>query len=114
MNQRAIVTEILVLPEGMELDDYERRHWAIKIQWRGPYNTETGRGGYAIVAPSGEHLSKAGNWRYDPEPFIQRHYRWEKSAGLIFRAKKAANEYRVMGKTWPEMVAFWEEKEKQA
>lgn len=95
-----IVTEVLVLPDGMDLDDYERRTFAITVRWRGP-RTDTKRGGYAIMHLN-EHLSHRGKWRYEPEPFLQRHFRWDDLESALVTARSVVNTISVMGRTWAE------------
>jgi len=100
-----LVTEVMVLPDGMALDDEDRHHFALAVRWRGP-RTDTGRGGYAVVSSSGRHLSRAGKWRYDPEPRLQRHYRWATLEEALDVARAAVNTVTVNGFTW----AQWQER----
>lgn len=98
-----LVTSVLVLPDGMELDDDERDTFALTVSWRGP-RSDTGRGGYAVIHGN-RHLSTAGNWRYSPEPRLQRHYRWETLEEALTIAQLAVNCIKVGGRTWAE----WQE-----
>jgi len=94
-----LVTEVLVLPDVMELDDDELRHFAVRVVWRGPRG-ETGRGGYAVTQGGDRHLSHAGNWRWNPEPRLQRHYRWETLEEALEVARSVVNGITVMSRTW--------------
>ncbi len=95
-----LVTEVLVLPDGMEIDDDERRDFALTVRWRGPRG-DTGRGGYAVMHGN-RHVSRKGNWRYEPEPHLQRHYRWENLDDAIALARSIVNTVKVHGRTWAE------------
>lgn len=99
-----IVTEVMVLPDGMEPGDIDASTFAVKVRWRGA-RTETGRGGYAVTTNSGRHLSHKGKWRWEPEPFIQRHYRWESLESALTTARAVVNDVRVNGRTWHEWRA---------
>lgn len=98
-----LVTEVLVLPAGMELDDDERDSFALTVRWRGP-RSETGRGGYAVMHGN-RHLSTAGNWRYNPEPRLQRHYRWDTLEEALVVARAAVDTVTVARRTWAEWQA---------
>ena len=98
-----IVTEVMVLPEGMDIDDDARSVFAVFVRWRGPRG-DTGRGGYAVMHTN-DHLSKRGDWRDNPEPFLQRHYRWETLEEALAAARKVVNTVRMMGMTFPEWQA---------
>lgn len=98
-----LVTEVLVLPDGMDLDDDERDTFALTVRWRGP-RSETGRGGYAVMHGN-RHLSSAGNWRYNPEPRLQRHYRWDSLDEALAVARGAVSTVKVAGRTWKEWQA---------
>lgn len=101
-----IVTEIMVLPDGMEPDNFEAHSFAVMVRWRGA-RTETGRGGYAIIH-GGRHLSHKGVWRFNPEPFVQRHFRWEWLGSALVTARAVVNDVKVNGRTWAE----WQEARK--
>lgn len=98
-----LVTEVLVLPDGMDLDDDERDTFALTVRWRGP-RSATGRGGYAVMHGN-RHLSSAGNWRYNPEPRLQRHYRWDRLDEALAVARDAVSTVKVAGRTWREWQA---------
>lgn len=95
-----LVTEVMLLPDGMELDDIEVHSFAVFVRWRGA-RTETGRGGYAIMHGA-RHLSHKGKWRYAPEPFLQRHFRWADLDSALTTARTVVNDVVVNGKTWAE------------
>lgn len=95
-----LVTEVLVIPDEMELDDDDRHHFGLTVSWRGP-RTDTGRGGYAVLHGN-RHLSTAGNWRYNPEPRLQRHYRWDTLEEALAVAREALPTVKVSGRTWAE------------
>jgi len=97
-----LVTEVLVAPDGMDLDHPSLRHFALRVCWRGP-RTESGRGGYAVVSGGDRHLSRAGNWRYNPEPHLQRHYRWSTLDDALDAAREALPTVTVMGRTWKDV-----------
>lgn len=103
-----ITTGMLVLPEGMELDDDERNHFALRIEWRGPRG-KTGRGGYG-VSDGFRYLSRAGNWG-NPQAFQQRLYRWETLEEALEMARAHVNSYRMNGKTWAEWRSYWAARE---
>ncbi|SDH39134.1 hypothetical protein [Microbacterium sp. 77mftsu3.1] len=94
-----ITTEVRLFPDGMELDDVNAPHFTVKVAWRGA-RSETGRGGYAVIQGGDRHLSRAGNWRYNPEPRLQRHYRWETLEEALEVARSVVNSIKVMGRTW--------------
>jgi hypothetical protein len=98
-----IVTEVMFLPDGMEPGDVNEHTFAVLVRWRGAPG-ETGRGGYAVTH-SGRHLSKRGNWRYNPEPYLQRHYRWRYLGEAIEQARAVVNTIKVNGSTWAEWQA---------
>ena len=98
-----LVTEVLVLPDGMELDDDDRNHFTLTVRWRGPHG-ETGRGGYAVQRGE-RHLSRGGKWRFHPEPYLQRHYRWETLDEAVAVARATVNDLRIYGRTWAEWKA---------
>jgi hypothetical protein len=98
-----LITEVTFLPDGMALDDYNAHIFAVRVEWRGA-TTDTGRGGYAVVHGS-KHLSRKGDWRWNPEPFIQRHYRWEDIDEARAVARSVVNTIKVNGKTWAEHEA---------
>jgi hypothetical protein len=98
-----LTTEVMLLPDGMPLDDYNVPIFAVRVTWRGAA-TETGRGGYAVIHGS-KHLSRKGDWRWNPEPFIQRHYRWESLDEALAVARSVVNTIKVNGKTWAEHEA---------
>lgn len=102
------VTEILLVPEGRDADDDEDlRYFSLTVRWRGP-RTETGRGGYA-VQHGNRHLSTAGNWRYEPEPRLQRHYRWDTLEEALAAAREALPTVTFNGRTWAEWRALRQE-----
>lgn len=103
-----LVTEVLVLPDGLDVADDEFRHFALTVRWRGARG-ETGRGGYAVMHGN-RHLSRAGNWRYDPEPRLQRHYRWAELDDALAAARAVVNTLTVRGLTW----ADWQERYREA
>lgn len=103
-----LITEVLILPDGMELDADDMRHFAVTVRWRGPRG-ETGRGGYAVMHGN-RHYSRAGNWRYDPEPRLQRHYRWAELEDALTVARSIVNTVTVYKMTW----AQWQERQEQA
>lgn len=106
-----ITTKVIVLPPGMPLDHDERRYYAVTVAWRGPYDPETGRGGYAVVSPLDKHLSRRGSWRWNPEPFIQRHYRWERLEDALTAARGVVSTIKSGGKTWQEFQQTFEQQE---
>lgn len=93
-----LVSEVLVVPDDMSLDDDELRYFALTVRWRGP-RSDTGRGGYAVMQGN-RHLSTAGNWRYEPEPRLQRHYRWDTLEEALAVARAALPTVKVNGRTW--------------
>lgn len=99
-----LITEVLVLPDGMDIADDEMRHFAVTVRWRGPRG-DTGRGGYAVIHGS-RHLSTAGNWRFDPEPRLQRHYRWDTLEEALAVARSVVTTVKVNGRTLAEWQAL--------
>lgn len=99
-----LVTEVLLVPDEIPLDDVNREHFCIRVQWRGPRG-DTGRGGYAVIHGS-RHLSTAGNWRFDPEPRLQRHYRWDTLEEALAVARSVVNTVTVNGRTLAEWQAL--------
>jgi hypothetical protein len=92
------------------MDDWDRvRDYAVHVTWRGPRG-ETGRGGYAVTRFGGqEQMSRKGEWKMLPEPFIQRHYRWETFEEALDAARANVDAVRIVnGMTWPEFVEWCE------
>lgn len=98
-----LTTKIIVLPQGMELDDVNRSSFALQVEWRG-LRTETGRGGYA-VSDGFKHLSRAGKWGF-PEPFQQHQYRWETLEEALEMARAHVDSFKSNGRTWAEWNAI--------
>lgn len=98
-----LVKEVMLLPDGMELDDINAHSFAVIVQWRG-VRTDTGRGGYAVTH-AGRHLSHKGKWRWSPEPFVQRHFRWAELESALVTARAVVNGITVNGMTWAEWQA---------
>lgn len=98
-----IITEVMLLPDGMEADHINATTFAVFVRWRGA-PTPTGRGGYAIMSGS-QHLSHGGKWRFSPQPFVQRHFRWRDLDSALVVARSFANSIKVNGRTWAE----WQE-----
>ena len=94
-----LVTEVLVAPDGMDLDHPELRSFSLTVRWRG-VRGDTGRGGYAVIGRGDQHLSRGGNWRWEPEPRLQRHYRWATLDEALAAAREALPTVKVMGHTW--------------
>ena len=94
------ITEVLILPDGMDEADVNASTFGLRVAWRGVY-TDTGRGGYAVIRGL-SHLSRAGRWRLQPEPRLQRHYRWPDIETALDVARAAVNDVRVNGHTWAE------------
>ena len=96
-----LVTEVLVLPTGMPLDDADRHSFGVSVNWRGP-RSDTGRGGYAVTDRF-QQLSRAGNWGH-PQPFQQHQYRWETLEEALEAARAVVDSVSINGRTW----AAWE------
>lgn len=103
-----LVTEIMILPDGMEIGDEEAHSFALKVRWRGA-RSETGRGGYA-VQHGDRHMSHTGKWRWSPEPFIQRHFRWVDIEAALAAARAEVNHVTVNGRTWAERQEHFKER----
>jgi len=99
-----LTTEVMVLPEGMELDSDELRHFALRIQWRG-VRGDTGRGGYRIT-DGFDDLSRAGKWG-SPQRFQQHQYRWDTLDEALEMARKHVELVQLRGKTWAEWQLFF-------
>lgn len=104
-----LVTEIMILPDGMEIGSDEAHTFALRVRWRGA-RSETGRGGYAVQ--HGErHMSRQGKWRWSPEPFIQRHFRWNDIESALVSARAEVNHVTVNGRTWAEWQEHFKERD---
>lgn len=99
-----LTAKVLVLPEGMELDDPELRHFALQVEWRGPRG-ETGRGGYAVTDMF-KQLSRAGKWG-NPQSYQQHQYRWETLEEALEMARAHVDSHRINGKSWQEWREFY-------
>ena len=99
MSGTELTTEVMVLPEGMELNNDEIRRFALRVEWRG-VRGETGRGGYRVTDGFDE-LSRAGKWG-SPERYQQHQYRWATLEEALEMARKHVEEVKVNGKTWTE------------
>lgn len=100
-----VVTKIMVVPDGMSLDDPDVTTFAVYVEWRGP-RSENGSGGYAVTMGGFRQLSRAGNWG-SPQPFQYRQYRWETVEEALEWARKVVNDRKVNGRTFAE----WQELE---
>lgn len=98
MTNVTIVKELLVLPSGMQEDDVNMHHYALRIVWRGPFNGRSG-GGYAVIKSGGRELSRAGKWG-NPENFQRWQYRFETFDRALHMAQLHVNEVKVMGLTY--------------
>lgn len=99
-----LTTEVMVLPEGMELDHDELHRFAVRVQWRG-VRGETGRGGYRVTDGFDE-LSRAGKWG-NPQRFQQHQYRWDTLEEALEMARKHVDELKVNRRTWSEWQTFF-------
>ena len=98
-----LTKEVLVLPEGMEIDHWDLHHFALSVIWRGA-RTDTGRGGYGVLSGS-RQLSRAGNWGH-PDPYQQHQYRWESLEEALEMARRHVGSHKVNGHTWAEWQAI--------
>jgi len=99
MSGLELVTEVMVLPEGMELDNDELHHFALRVEWRG-VRGENGSGGYRVSDGFGD-LSRAGKWGH-PQRFQQHQYRWDTLEEALEMARKHVEGLKVNGRTWAE------------
>ena len=97
-----LTTGVLVLPDGMALDDPELRHFSLRVEWRGA-RTDTGRGGYAVTDGFSD-LSRAGKWGR-PQAFQQHQYRWDALDEALAMARAHVDQLKVNGRTWAEWRA---------
>lgn len=98
------VSEITLLPDGMEVGDDEQHAFAVKVVWRGA-RAENGSGGYGVSNGPSKWLSRAGKWGW-PERFQYRQYRWETLEEALAMARTVVNDVTVNRFTW----AQWQEK----
>lgn len=98
------VSEITILPDGMEIGDDEQHVFAIKVVWRGA-RASNGSGGYGVSNGPSKWLSRRGKWGW-PERFQYKQYRWETIEEALAMARAAVNDIRVNRLTF----AQWEEK----
>lgn len=98
------VARMLVLPEGMELDDPELRHFALQVEWRGA-QPEGGRGGYAVTDMF-QQLSRAGKWG-NPQAHQQHQYRWETLEEALEMARGSVEGHKINGRTWKQWREFY-------
>lgn len=102
-----LVSRVLVLPEGMELDDEDLRHFALQVEWRGN-STGSGRGGYAVTDMF-HQLSRA-KWG-NPQSYQQHQYRWDTLEEALEMARAHVDSHRINGKTWKEWQEFYEQRD---
>jgi hypothetical protein len=100
-----LVTEVMVLPTGMALEDLEQGPFALLVQWRGvPEDEDRARGGYRVTDGFRE-LSRAGKWDH-PQRFQQWQYRWVTQAEALEAARAAVDHLKINGRTWAEWNAL--------
>lgn len=102
MSGTEIVTKVMVLPEGLALDDYNVRHFAINVEWKGARQSNS-QGGYAVTDMFMQ-LSRAGNWGM-PQKFQLHQYRWETFEEALEQARAHVEAHEVNGRTWTEWQA---------
>lgn len=92
--------ERIYLPDGMDPNDFEAVHFAVRVQWRAP-------GKWAVVQglgyPGHRFLSSAGNWIFLPRPMHRRYVRHDFETACRL-AEEHVNKLTVNGATW----AQWE------
>lgn len=97
------ISEVFVLPSGTSVDDpywHVLRDHVLKVAWRGQ-RTDTGRGGYSVTGRDGDlHLSRAGKWATNVEPFQQRQYRWATLDEALAAARTVVDDVQIGGWTW--------------
>lgn len=97
------VTELMVLPAGVSLDDAEAREFGLKVTWRGEFRGRSG-GGWS-VEHIGYSLSRAGNWGY-PSRFQRWQYRWETQQEAVVAASAAVDSVRINGRTRKQWIEY--------
>lgn len=111
---RELITEIIVLPDGMRLDDPELHHFALFVRWMG-VPQQNGSGGYAVTQSFREaQLSRAGNWNYCVRPFQRKAYRWKTAQEALNMAKSVVNDMRINGRSFADVQALRLEREDSA
>ena len=94
------VTKVTLIPDGMAWDDLNRHHFAVNVEWCGPFEGRHG-GGYAI-RHLGSELSTSGKWETTPAHFRRWQFRWEHLDSALHTARAVVNELKVNGRTWAE------------
>ena len=104
MQQR--ITEMTLIPDGMDWDDVNRPFFGVRVVYRGV--GPQGKDLYAVFSGPGDFqvLSRAGNWAFTPERFRWRQYRWETLDEALLWARKSVNDVKVNGRTWAEWQRF--------
>lgn len=98
--ESAYIEERIYLPDGMDPDDYEASHFAVRVQWRG-------KGQWAVVQglgfPAHRFLTGKGRWLFLPRPMHRRHCRFDFETACRL-AQEHVNAVTINGGTW----AQWE------
>ena len=102
-----IITETVVLPTGMPLDDDELSIFALRVEWRG-INDQFPAGAWRVTNGR-KDLSRAENWGR-PQPFQQHQYRWATREEALAMAHKHVDQQTVSGRTWADWQAHFAEK----
>lgn len=98
MQQR--ITEMTLIPDGMDWDYYDRPFYCVRVQYRGV--GPDGKDRYGVFQGPGEYrvLSRAGNWAFNPPRFKWHQYRWETFDEALTWARSVVNDVQVNGRTW--------------
>lgn len=97
------ITEVTLIPDGMEWSDYNLPTFSTKVVYRG--TKEDGIDLYAVMH-IGSELSRAGNWAFHVPKFKRKQYRWETFDEALQWAVKVANDVKVNGRTWAEWQQY--------
>lgn len=107
-----LITEVTLIPDGMEWTDINCRAFSIRIVYRGHYvkrgAEDQGEMAWYAVEHGPSSLSRAGNWYFVIQNFQRWQYRFELSEAIEW-AQREVNGIRVNGWTWAE----WQEINKE-
>ena len=95
------LNERIYFPDGMAADDYDARHFAVHVQWRGKGEWAVTKGlGY----PAHSFLSRTGKWLFLPQPMHRRYCRFDFETACEM-AEKYVDSVEVNGGTWAQWQA---------
>lgn len=102
-----IVSEVTLLPTGMEPGDDNEPSFEVKVVYQGPYEGKRG-GGYAVTHRGRQLARVARTWTYVARRDFRRwQYRWPDLESALEAAREEVDLVRFNGRTWAEWASLW-------